>query len=568
MAQWIDRGVPFPKHSVPNLRSHGLLPVDCHEGLEIVPRVVGLVLDTARKVGFVNPLIAKASDHWNCIRLLPFSAQAIEHLFLSVCSHFIAEEGLVPERFGFTLSGELRENCTGSSMDVAGLLAVFDALSDHQHPLLNAACAVVEPAGEWNLEPVKHIDEKLAAFVREYGRGSLLVRSPRCGESESYTTYFDEVWSIESLAELAERMGKYAELLTPVTEESALGQQHTGSVLSRLRSLSGQRDHSQVTDLCERAKACGFAADVTLHSKLKLDKYHRDAFRHTGNCSESLRVGGLIDKRIADGPTIWSSEEKLEHAVAKAAVMIDRCDFREAFSVLETWLKYCSADPERFTAQRRVELWNTAARCLVCLNERGWQDLFSHSHQIQEVIDPAGRRRTEGYLIHAFLRTGQLDSAEKLLVEHESAFGDAGGLGAGFTRFYRHDLERRQGRVAEALKHPDPHCYTYAFAASAFARQSRRDAGQAVDFLTKATATLNRLIDQWSVGPDSILRLISSAIALRCAAYPSEADAWQQAVSGLRNFDAGSGIATAIGVLPAKPSVDAAEELLSLLPYL
>ena len=57
-----------------------------------------------------------------------------------------------------------------------------------QNDLLRAACSVVEPGQGNTLRPVEatSIPAKLDAFVREYRRGSLLIRTANCPEAEAF----------------------------------------------------------------------------------------------------------------------------------------------------------------------------------------------------------------------------------------------------------------------------------------------------------------------------------------------------------------------------------------------
>ena len=563
---WLTQRVSFPQHAVTTLQGDGWLPEECATGTSTSPRVVGLVIDRDSGLGLVNPIGVTEAGGWACDRLLPFSARAIEYLFLQVCRLLVADEAVVPERYGFALASSLKENCTGNSMDVAGVLAAFDALSRFQVPEFSAACAVVEPCGESGLEPVKFVDRKLSAFIREYGQGSLLVCSPNCDASLKHAGLFEHVWAVASVEELAAKLTTCSEVIKCLSDTTALSQEYLDSILTRLRILDSQRDNSAVIDLCRRASACGMDEAVTLHARMSLDRYNRDALRHTGNCAESLGVSKTIDERLQTHQGVWSSGEQLEHAVSKAAVLIDQCDFRAADQILQGWLGTCDEDPSRFTAQRRIELWNTAGRCMIYSQAPGWESLFNRSLELQQLVDPVSRKRTESYLLHGLLRDNSLSRAEELLVTHESTIG-ADSLGDGFTCFYRCDLDRRKGVITD-LNHPNPRCYTFAFAASSCARQTGLTAEQSSELFDQAVTTLSSLIEAWQVGPDSILRLIKAVVALRRDAIASGSDAWAHSARDLRSLQSGGVIAEAIESLPDYACVDAAESLFDALPYL
>ena len=68
---------------------------------------------------------------------------------------------------------------------------------------------------------------------------------------------------------------------------------------------------------------------------------------------------------------------------------------------LRPWIEMAERDPRRFSAQRRVELFNTYGRTKIMLGIEGWEQLFEHSRKLQIQIDPANIRRTESYVLRA-----------------------------------------------------------------------------------------------------------------------------------------------------------------------
>src|SRR5205085_1031508 len=78
---------------------------------------------------------------------------------------------------------------------------------------LRAACALVEPRGE-ELAPVGFIRWKLEAFLREQGRGSLLVYHPDShDEVEEFLPRFKSFWQVRTLRNLA---SEASQLLMPL----------------------------------------------------------------------------------------------------------------------------------------------------------------------------------------------------------------------------------------------------------------------------------------------------------------------------------------------------------------
>ena len=340
LAEWINAGVRIRPQAVEDFRSRGWLSGSSPSGDTPTPRVVGLVFDRDRGLGLVDPLITTCATTLTHSPLLPFSAQAVQSLLLRICEKLSPQiPGAFPESFGFSFSESLRENCIGNSMDVAALLSCFDALTQHVCDLFAAACAVVELGRDDSLVPVRQLNKKLDAFVREYNHGTLLVVSPESDLTSELSAAFDTIWTVASIADLADEVSRLPEVMSMLTKSSgAIRPKQIGLVLSRLRALEEHRNSSGVICLCERISECGFHDDVVLYERTRIQKYHADALRHQGRHRESLAVGDNLRSLLKDCKALFSSNELMGHAIDRAAALFDSCSFHEAYHELKHWL--------------------------------------------------------------------------------------------------------------------------------------------------------------------------------------------------------------------------------------
>lgn len=572
LAEWIEAGVVLPSQAIQSWSSKGSLASAILCPTKPKPRVVGLVFDVDRRLGFVNPLVTRTSTQLSHSPFLPFTATSVQSLLIRVCEILAPLlPGAIPEVFGFDFSESLHENCVGNSMDVAALLSACDTLTGNDCEIFECACAVVELGRDGILIPVRNYEAKLDAFIREYHHGSLLVISPDDVVDQRVRSAFDTVWCVASLEELAMHIGEVSGIITTLRGKTPVSPAQVGLVLSRLRFLEERRDSESIIRLCKRVDANGFTGDVVLYDQIRIRKYQVDALRHDGRYKDSLKIGEELQSQLLECGEIVSSEELLGHAVDTAAALFDSCDFRGALTHLESWLDLSAKDPQRFSSQKRVELFNTAARAMIMLRCGDWETLFNSSLRLQVQIDPASVRRTEGYLIHGLLRAHRLAEAESLLSRHENAkTGDV--FADGFTIYFRCELERRRGRLWPSDDNTVAAWpgYTFSFAMQAAARQPGRSQVQAVGFLQRAESELSRHCRD----DHNILRMICAAITLARAGIADDPNDWNQASDWLRQHVVMLGESQrcyfrhALDNLPESPNLDAAESLLQLMPYL
>jgi hypothetical protein len=572
LAQWSADGVAIPAHAVERWKARGLLPADIVFARTPTPRVVGLVFDDDRKTALVNPLVTTCSSELKHSAFVPFTAQAIQSLLIRVCEELAPQiPGMLPERFGFDFKESMQERCDGNSLDVAALLSALDALTEQSNSLFAGACALVGTGPNDPLTGVRYVREKLDAFLREYERGSLLVISPASEVDDQFRSAFDAVWVVGSIAELAEKIRGLPTVVSKLVQTIPVTPRQIGLVVGRLRHLDEIRDDNRVVRLCERIENCGFSDNVVFYDRIRVLSHHADSLRHLGRHRDSLAVETRIEASLDNCDDVISRDELLGHTVRRAAALFDCCDFTGTLSQLEPWLTACNKDPQQFTGQKRVELFNTAGRAMVMLGIAGWEPLFQRSTAIQAQIDRASIRRTEGYLIEGYTRTNHLADADTLISKHEQAASPRC-LDDGFTRFYRCDLERRRGSLSpdqssELLASDD---YTGAFAQQAAARQRGRDVEQATRLLERAEQILIGL----SKDDQNILRLIAGALTLTRAGISGDRALWRESRNWIRKHVRDLGEAqrayfgNAVDSLGDEPGRDAAEQLLGLLPYI
>ena len=177
LKEWIeclaDKKVSF-SHAA---RKHQLLKhIPCELPPAPDPRVVGLLVQDG-KTGFVNPLHTNVSARgWSVSKnYLPFRVGHIQDsLIRLLAAAGIGLENSVPEMVGFAIEEQLNEYANGSSMHIAGLISIIDAINGKSNNLFARACSVVMPSDD-KFVAVDSIGIKLNAFVREFGEPSLLL---------------------------------------------------------------------------------------------------------------------------------------------------------------------------------------------------------------------------------------------------------------------------------------------------------------------------------------------------------------------------------------------------------
>ncbi len=290
---------------------HGPIPIseDCEHSSPPRPGVAGLIVDVGCQETWLVPLVVERGSEWYVEPTLPFRpGGAIQGLFI----RFLHALGLphmdgVPERFAFAFKDPLGRRSEGPSMHIAGLLAIIREANGRPGEL-DRACAVVQPSGD-DLVPVGSVRRKMDAFLRECGSGTLLVRSPACGEAAEYDRRFDAVWEVDSLASLAEKCEGRRWL-----EVFAAGQPLTATdartVAARVRNLEGvEHRYGDALNLANRAERCGFGQDVPFRVRREVRQNVIDLSRHLGNYQRSLDLAEEA-RRLALASRASSHEDR------------------------------------------------------------------------------------------------------------------------------------------------------------------------------------------------------------------------------------------------------------------
>lgn len=176
-------------------------------------------------------------------------------------------------------------------MNIAGLLALIDAWNGYQgigEDLLRCACSLVKPCGA-ELTAVGSITEKLDAFEREFGGGSLVVCTAETSKQHRLSERFDRVWSVENFGDLAGRLCD-AGLLEPLFGEHRLTMRcvsEAGQILDRLKSREGTEAALDFSYRLNRAAIEGGVESRRVQQRASeaLENFHR----HIGNFQEAVK---------------------------------------------------------------------------------------------------------------------------------------------------------------------------------------------------------------------------------------------------------------------------------------
>ena len=369
--------------------------------------VVGLVVDKAG-VGLVTQLQVTSSPCWEISVDLPFQQAHIQSLLLHLIGEMGVDEGL-PELLAFKINDTLGERSEGDSMDIACLLAVVDALNGCDHLLLRAAAAVISPVDGGDIEPSKSIAFKLQAFVREFHRGSLLVRFAEDIEAGRFDDSFDAVWPVKNLGDLAERLAK-AGLIQSLNHRVSLSSEHGLAISTRSQHLlSSEKTFQLAGDFLRRVRG-RITSETPLRIKLDVSYAEEDLHRHCGNFDDAIVVRSQRVE-LEQNPLISCYERMADSDNRHAAALYDAHRFAEAIEVLESWLERFLADPLICLPETRAILFNTFGRVLVVMGDPRWEEMFERSLEIQCVVAPYSIARTQTYLIHSLLKCRRFQDA-------------------------------------------------------------------------------------------------------------------------------------------------------------
>ena len=483
------RGQRVPEAAVAAWQAQGWLSAAAAKEVAgtATPGVCGLVVGIQE--GCIVPLSVEPRGRWEMANArLPLQPDRLTRTLVDLL-HEAGKlvPGVVPEARAFAVDSEFSRSCWGTSMDIAGVLAVLRQVAG-EPACLDRACALVEPNGV-ALASVDGVAAKLQAFVRELGRGTVLVRHPQCAEAASFDAHFDEVWQVATLADLADCLAQKG-LLDPWRVPQPLGMDAAEVVASRLREL--EHEHRRVVDLCQRVLASSWDERVppVVRGRHQLELMR--SLRHLGRYQAAMdEAEAWRDSLRRAGETVC--EEQLAEAdLELAACLFDMAEYERMLAELEPSLQVIETAPLRFSPQLRARLWNTAARAMVRLDDDRWDSLFDRSLQLQQATDPASLPRTRNYRIEGMLRSGRLQDAGDAIAAAQSADPDA--FSQDMLAFYAADLARRRGALwtdpslEERAPVPGRANHPLGFYLQATARQPGRGQQEAVARFERAAA--------------------------------------------------------------------------------
>jgi tetratricopeptide (TPR) repeat protein len=478
----LDRLLQLQESHVPIYRKPEFIRVDASDLKVSNARigVVGLVVDESN-IGLVTQLRLSPSTSWEISVELPFRQAQIQSLLLRLVNEVGIDEGL-PELLAFKISDTLCEGMHGDSMDIACILAIVDAANGSKHELLSAVAAVVLPLAGVNLKRSESVRIKLNAFVREFGRGSLLVRMRDDTEAEKFDDYFDVVWPVSDLHDLAARLHREG-LMAPLNHQVSLASAHALAISTRTQHLlSSESTLGEARDFLRRVKA-RVIANTPLQIKLEVSYSEEDLHRHCGDFDEALKA--RADRlELERNPLISCYERMADSDNRHAAALYDAHRFGEAVECLEPWFGQLQADPRICFPETRAFLFNTLGRCLVVLGDPRWESVLRESLRIQQTVSPEDITRTENYIIHGLLKSNRLDEAASCLDNSSDP-----------KNYYRVWLRAEHARRMqtvwigiedEAIFEISPTFHVFGFAMQAAARQQGRDMLTRIEYLQKA----------------------------------------------------------------------------------
>lgn len=511
----ISHGVEFPESCWRcRVASQDL---DRSNGSSAVPRrIVGLLHASGdffkEPVGLVTEVRAeKHSQHWTAAAHLPFRWEHIQEALIRLLYALLSSgTAAFPESQAFSITSPLSIDSDGSSMNIAGLLAVIDAFNDHQPvgntDLFRGACSLVRPV-EDKLETVGYAELKLAAFKREIGRGSLLVCSPSLMNLECHRENFDEVWLVEDYASLAKHMSE-AGLLGKVLEQRPLTlsmASEARGTITRIRQILGE-DAAWNT-----AKRLGAAIEqATVQServKQLISEALEDSSRHYGMFADAVKYSQRALTALEDLGEYASIQEFAAAKTRLAAALFDAHCFEEAEELLSPLVEEIRIRPQIIPGETRVMVLNTYARIQIILARDGWEELLRRSGDIQAKLDPENQVRTRSYLIQGLMRSNRLNEAKAEIDWCLERAQSLDSFSRTFLAYYAAELYRRDSSIGpryredsrlESVESSYGCGHALSFYWQATARQPDRTSEDRLFRLAKAINVLDEIVAKTS----------------------------------------------------------------------
>ena len=475
---WQSEGVNIPTATLISelpLISSSILDADHFHH----PRVVGLVVDLNKNLGLVVPLSVKRthSKQWSISPTLPFTAERIQSLLCKLAYHAFDAHSLSIEleTTSYEIKDELSRHSQGPSMDVAVLLAIVDALNNHELPIFEAACVMVQE-NNGKFQSVGGSKQKLQGFQREFSSGSLLVCHPDDSIALEFRDSFQHCWEVSTLAELAGYLVNESDALQPLIRDTSatICVDKLSRAIARIESLSWvEHDYERalqlggrISELCDDdVRATGIFRDLLYLIE--------DLNRHTGRSIEAVKSSESRLEFLKSSIGTASTEDVIIATINLAAALYDTHDFRRANKLLTACLPQLHDSPQHFSVSTRYKFLNTLGRICIRLGDSSGLEHISESIDIQERITPELAHRSRAYLVEGLLKFNQLDIAEREidLIESDTFVSQ---VAYPYIKFYQADLARRQGKSfmdKQMEIDTDPPRFEFGFYHQAVARQ-------------------------------------------------------------------------------------------------
>lgn len=539
--------------------------------------VIGLLVVPQSAKAFVTPLVAELAPEWIVAPNLPFSVTELQNVLQKVLECGPLPE-LLPEFFAFRIIDRLGQKSYGHSMTVSALMSILDASTDFRCPLLSAAVSIVQPAEDNGLRPVAHVAQKLQAFAREFGHGSLLVRSRNCPEAEAFNHLFSVVWLVDSWAELSKHFEHHG-LLAGFHQRSELDRHKVRVAIERLSVLCTKHAHFQeALTLAEKLDNHPVGPDVTVEDRKQIRQWIIDLYRHLGRYQDACKHSRGQYRQLLSKGIASSYDQQAMAAAVYAASLYDLHSFSQVERVLAPWCRQLQGKPLLVGPMTRVAVFNTLARAQVAMSALGWEGHYETSLAILSEVDPFDRARTYNYLLHGLLRAERLNDAETV-ISTVLSLPSLSKFSKWMLGFLRADLARRKATMwsDSELDSESQSSKVAGHALGFYLQATARQPGRSLDDATQRMELARELFlrDVCPGDTTNILLFLAGCISLAIAALNNDHKVWRKAVGSLAEYvehQKTSGFRRHYrSVLPkpeSTPSIAVAETLLHRVPYL
>lgn len=476
------------------------------------PRVVGLLVQDG-KTGFVNPLHSNVSDRgWSVSKnYLPFHAGHIQDSLIRLLDAAgVGLENTVPELVGFSIEEQLNEYANGSSMHIAGLISIIDAINGKSNNLFARACAVVMPSDD-KFVAVDSIGVKLSAFVREFREPSMLLCTSDFVMPEEVAPHIPEdvLWRVDSYGDLANRLmelGLLSAFKKQPFRDSALVE-----AKRRILWFTDEKRTQEALFFVERLSNAAEDSGLRVQQSIELEL--EELNRNCGRCDKAIEHSRRAVRKLEELGPISSFQEVVDANVRLAAALFDGHQFTEAIVNLTPFIEKISNNADLLNAETEIKFRNTLGRLRIAVGHTEWELEFRKSLELQKVVDKDGVSRTLCYLVHGLLRVGRLEDAKVELKHLNRLSNDP--FSRTFCRFYEADYRRRSREEWDdgLFEETDNHVpgYVFGFYLQATARQPRSVAVSAERF---RMAALHLKKDGGSKCEVNVLRLFGLFLEL------------------------------------------------------